>query len=77
MFVIVVVDDDVVEALDIFKERLETLVPLGGGLVQKNNALVDEAELDVRGRELAAILRQLAQSAAEKADAERFLQTGS
>ncbi len=37
VFVIVVVDDDVVKAFDIFKQRLETLVPLGGGLVQKNN----------------------------------------
>lgn len=44
---VVVVDDDVLEALDVFKERLVALVPLGGGFMQKDYALVDEAELDV------------------------------
>ena len=42
-----VVDDNVVEALDVFEERLVTLVPLGGRLVEKDDALVDEAELNV------------------------------
>ena len=35
------------KALDIFKERLEALVPLGRGFVKKRHALVDEAELNV------------------------------
>ena len=42
-----VVDHDVLEALNVFKQRLEALIPLGGGFVQKDQALVDEAELNV------------------------------
>jgi hypothetical protein len=31
-----VVDDDVLEAFDVFEQRLVALVPLGGGFVQKD-----------------------------------------
>ena len=47
MFVIVVVDDDVVETFYVFEKGLEALVPLGGGLVQEDDALVDETQLYV------------------------------
>ncbi len=38
------------------KQRLEALIPLGGGFVQENEALVDEAELNVA--EVAGVLAQ-------------------
>ena len=44
------------KALDVFQQRLEALIPLGGGLMQKDQALVDEAELDVA--EHAGVLAQ-------------------
>jgi len=38
-----VLNHDVLEALDVLKQGLESLVPLGGGFVEKYDALVDEA----------------------------------
>ena len=43
VFTIGVVDDDVAEALDAFQQLLIALVPLGGGFVEEDDALVDEA----------------------------------
>jgi len=43
VFTIGVVDDDVAEALDAFEQFLIALVPLGGGFVEEDDALVDEA----------------------------------
>ena len=54
--VLVIVDDDVLEGLDVFQQRLEALIPLGGGLVQEDQALVDKAQLDVA--EVAGVLAQ-------------------
>ena len=54
--VVGVVDHDVLEAFDIFEQRLVALVPLGGGFVQEHQALVDEAELNVA--EHAGVLAQ-------------------
>src|SRR5579863_2932552 len=51
-----VVDHDVVETFEIFKQRLVALVPLGGGFVHEDDALVDEAELNIA--ELAGVFAQ-------------------
>jgi hypothetical protein len=38
-----IVDHDIAEAFDAFQQLLVVLVPLSGGFVEKDNALVDEA----------------------------------
>ena len=42
-----VVNDDVLEAFDIFEQRLVALIPFGCGFMQEDEALIDEAKLDV------------------------------
>lgn len=48
VFVIVIVDHDVMKVLDILKQRLEALIPIRCCLMQKRHALVDEAEMQER-----------------------------
>jgi hypothetical protein len=41
--VVMAVEEKILEGFDVFKQFLEALVPLGGGLMQEDNALMHKA----------------------------------